>query len=221
LRASWDNGSACGGRGQGISASSLWLGVLGLTMLMFSQGCGDPTGYGTPEGLFQAELKAFEEKDTASLIRTVPPDHRAAYRRVIYLAERYSQAVAAVAKQIAHKYGEDGSRALIRNHGPLWESVFAAVAVDGQIDWERVELDRSPAKVRAQLPGGGRAYATKLSDGRWYRVFGDTTEESLGVLAYSEGLLRGGLRELEEIRENVARNSYTEAQLLNLLERGS
>jgi hypothetical protein len=192
--------------------------ALVVAVMAFMPGCARPSGYGSPEELFQVEHRAMVNKDGAVLLTIVPSSHQNAFRRVIELTEQCTRSVDALAKQVSLKYGDDVGQIFRRKYEHLlWQSQFAVVTTDGQIDWAKVTIDRRPGMVHLRIPDNADAYAVKMSDGRWYRIFCDTgsVDDSLRALAYSEGLLQGCLRELHEIRDLVISGTYTRAEVLD------
>lgn len=189
-------------------------------MLASLQGCTDPVGYSTPEELFQAEYNATGTGDVGKLSGCVPPSHRGPYRRMLVLAGQYSEQVTATGNHIKDNFGENVRAAFVSKYDRLvWQSPFARFTKDGRIDWRIVTIDQKGNRALAQVPGDGIAYAIRLPDGKWYRVFSDTgdADDSLKVISYGEALLRDGLRDIDEIRQKVERGFYTEDQLLELL----
>jgi hypothetical protein len=130
-------------------------------------------------------------------------------------SRQYYQMITYVSKHIDDVYGEDVGRAFRKAYASrTGEAPFAGVAVDGQIDWTKVELERGPTTVRVRIAEAPFAYARMMPDGRWYRLFGETPEASLAILAYSERLIRDGVRDIREIRDGVRTGAFTKAELL-------
>ena len=156
-------------------------------------------------------------RDRCLLLSVVPPDHREAFRRLVVLNDRCWQRVGTLRRQIAMRYGDDASQAFRQRYERhLWQSQFAQVVTDGQIDWTKVSINRRGGTVRVQIPGSGEAYAVEMPNHRWYRIFGDNglADESLRAIAYSERLLEACLHELDDLGALVRSKACTRAALM-------
>ncbi|MBI5723656.1 MAG: hypothetical protein HZA50_06840 [Planctomycetes bacterium] len=182
---------------------------------MLSIGCSDQDGFNSPQALFQAEHNALLAKDRLLFMRTVPPEYKDAMRGVFHLAMRCSEQIDAIALQIKLKYGKRASEAFIDKYCILiWRSQFSEVAANGVIDWSLLEIEIVDDVAKVRLPDNGGAFAKKLPNGKWYRIYADSDNigESLNYISMSEGYLRDFLKELDDIAMHVASGDYPASQ---------